>query len=107
MPFAWSGVSVYTGGASVLRVRLRQLPGAGVSLVAADSAGLAVLSVESLVSRPMPVQGAGPLDDLFAVEWVPIPVPVPRRAVRRPRWCTPARVPMLAPVRGPSRCRPR
>ena len=76
MPFAWSGVSVYTGGASVLRVRLRQLPGAGVSLVAADSAGLAVLSVESLVSRPMPVQGAGPLDDLFAVEWVPIPVPV-------------------------------
>jgi NADPH:quinone reductase-like Zn-dependent oxidoreductase/acyl carrier protein len=80
LPFAWTGVSVYASGAPVLRARLRSEAG-GLSLVAADGAGVPVVSVESLVSRPVSAGqleaaagGAGALGDaLFAVDWVPVP----------------------------------
>ena len=45
LPFAWTGVSVYQAGASVLRVRLRQVAGRGWALDAADGTGLPVVSV--------------------------------------------------------------
>ena len=77
MPFAWTGVSLYAAGAAALRVRLRPAPGGGLSLVAADTAGMPVVSVESLVVRPV---AAGQLaaaqgraqDALFAVDWIPV-----------------------------------
>ena len=76
MPFAWSGVSVHATGASALRVRLRRLAGGGVSLEAADAAGGPVVSVGSLVSRPvaagqLAAPRGGPRDSLFTVQWVP------------------------------------
>ena len=79
MPFAWTGVSLYAAGASALRVRLRPEAG-GMSLVAADVAGVPVVSVGSLVLRPVAAgqlegPGGGLRDLLFSVEWVPVPVP--------------------------------
>ena len=52
---------------------------AGLSLAAVDDAGARVVSVRSLVSRPVPtgqltVARGGLLDALFTVEWVPVPL---------------------------------
>src|ERR1035441_5221861 len=78
LPFAWTGVSVHAAGASVLRVRLRQSTAGEFSLVAADGAGTLAVSVESLVSRPVPAgqleAAAGGLKEaLFTVEWGSVP----------------------------------
>ncbi|MGN9788877.1 type I polyketide synthase [Nonomuraea sp. ZG12] len=78
MPFVWSDVSLYAAGATMLRVRLRQDVNGAVSLLAVDAAGTPVVSVGSLVLRPVEVSrsGAGHAlrDALFSVEWVPVPV---------------------------------
>ena len=98
LPFAWTGVSVYATGAPVLRVRLRQATVGEFALVAADGAGLPVISVDRLVSRPVPAgqleaAAGGLADALFTVEWVPVPGAVPSRSPGPmppgPRWCTP------------------
>jgi Polyketide synthase dehydratase len=75
LPFAWSGVSLHASGAGVVRARLVAAGPGAVSVVVADEAGQPVVSVESLVLRPMsagPVAGEGPVDGLFGVEWVPV-----------------------------------
>ncbi|HEY7147795.1 MAG TPA: type I polyketide synthase, partial [Streptosporangiaceae bacterium] len=77
LPFAWSGVALHAAGAPELRVRLRPQQN-GLSLTAADASNTLVVSVDSLVSRPVP---AGQLavsldrsaDALFAVDWIPLP----------------------------------
>ncbi|MCW8101382.1 type I polyketide synthase [Streptomyces tauricus] len=73
LPFEWSGVRLHAAGAPVARVRVRRTGAAGVSLLVADETGQAVLSVDSLVSRPVtPGQLAvpdGPDDSLFTVAW--------------------------------------
>ncbi|WP_420822267.1 hypothetical protein, partial [Streptomyces antioxidans] len=63
-------------GASVLRVRLSAAAAGGgaVSLAVADGAGRAVLSVDSLVLRPVSVeqiQGArgGRQESLYRLDW--------------------------------------
>ncbi|MBS2532153.1 SDR family NAD(P)-dependent oxidoreductase [Catenulispora sp. NF23] len=77
LPFAWTGVSLYASGATVLRVRLTATGNDGIALVAADSAGMPVVSVESLVLRPAALDqlGAGAVvrDGLFAVGWTSVP----------------------------------
>ncbi|MGW7623318.1 SDR family NAD(P)-dependent oxidoreductase, partial [Streptomyces antimycoticus] len=74
LPFAWAGVSLHAVGASVLRVRLSSAGADAVSLAVADGAGRAVLSVDSLVLRPVSAEqigGArgGRQDSLFRLEW--------------------------------------
>ncbi|WP_432049245.1 polyketide synthase dehydratase domain-containing protein, partial [Streptomyces asiaticus] len=56
LPFSWSGVSLHAVGASVLRLRLSAAGVDAVSLAVADGAGRAVLSVDSLVLRPVSVE---------------------------------------------------
>ena len=80
LPFAWTGVRLAAGGASVLRARLTPAGGGGVSIVAADEAGGVVVSVGSLVLRAAPAGqlaasgAAGPVQDaLFTVDWVRVP----------------------------------
>ncbi|WP_405111602.1 SDR family NAD(P)-dependent oxidoreductase [Micromonospora sp. NBC_01405] len=70
VPFAFSGVQVHASGASVLRVRLTR-EGSGVRLVAVDSSGAAVVSVDSLVLREMTgVVAPNPATrSLFEVAW--------------------------------------
>ncbi|MFF3020363.1 type I polyketide synthase [Streptomyces sp. NPDC057939] len=53
LPFAWSGVSLYAGGANALRVRLTPAGAEGVRLEIADATGEPVATVESLGLRPV------------------------------------------------------
>jgi pimaricinolide synthase PimS3 len=87
LPFSWSGVSLHASGASRLRARIRALADGSVSVAAADAAGVAVVSVESLTLRPPPapqqlVPGA---EGLLRLQWVPA---VPAREAGQPRYVT-------------------
>jgi polyketide synthase 12 len=85
VPFSWQGVSLHAAGASSVRARIAPSglpPQAGgtptsVSVELADSLGLPVLSVASMVARPVTqqqlmaaVSGSGP-DRIFEVVWIP------------------------------------
>ncbi|MEU9993741.1 type I polyketide synthase, partial [Streptomyces sp. NPDC048045] len=77
MPFAWTDVELHASGASVLRVRLRRDAQGGLSLTAVDPAGALVVSVGSLVSRPVsavqPMSAGTWLSDvLFVQDWVAV-----------------------------------
>jgi polyketide synthase 7 len=52
LPFSWQGVCLHAAGASRARVRIAPV-GVGVSVELADSAGLPVLSVRELDTRPV------------------------------------------------------
>ncbi|MER6832353.1 SDR family oxidoreductase, partial [Streptosporangium sp. NPDC000563] len=77
LPFSWGGVCLHAGGASVLRVRLAWTGDGELSLSAVDAVGESVLSVRSLVLRPvstddLPLADGRVLgrDALFHQEWV-------------------------------------
>ncbi|MFJ9822673.1 SDR family NAD(P)-dependent oxidoreductase, partial [Streptomyces sp. NPDC101151] len=82
LPFAWRGVSLHAAGASALRVHV--LPTSGtdaVSVALADASGRPVVSVDSLVMRPVDperlgdaIARSGPHDALFHVAWTDRPV---------------------------------
>jgi acyl transferase domain-containing protein/acyl carrier protein len=83
VPFSFSGVRLYARGASELRVQLsaQQTAEEGApGLVAVDSAGDPVLSVERIQARPIDprllasARLAGS-DSLFTVEWTELPTP--------------------------------
>ncbi|MFD9571101.1 SDR family NAD(P)-dependent oxidoreductase [Streptomyces sp. NPDC059982] len=76
LPFAWSGVTLHASGAARLRVRLSRTETGAVSLAVADAAGGAVLSVDSLVLRPVdgPVAASGGAESLYRLEWTPAPM---------------------------------
>ncbi|WP_374199958.1 type I polyketide synthase, partial [Kitasatospora sp. SUK 42] len=79
LPFSWSGVSVLAAGATALRVRISPAGPDVVSLTVADGAGAPVAVVESLVLRPVSVDGlrqagAAARDGLLGVAWRPVPV---------------------------------
>ncbi len=74
IPFAWSGVRMFGGGADALRVRVLQRPDGSVSLLAVDETGRPIVSIDSLVVRPVSreqLQGAsaGRRDSLYGIEW--------------------------------------
>ncbi|WP_157126513.1 type I polyketide synthase, partial [Nocardia mikamii] len=80
LPFEWSGVTVFAGGADSLRVRLIPKGEHGVALDLADSAGMPVASVRHLASRPIdPAQltagGAAGRNALFEIRWTPVAIP--------------------------------
>ncbi|MCK9896147.1 type I polyketide synthase, partial [Frankia sp. AgB32] len=76
LPFSWSDVTLHGWGADHLRVCLTPAGPDAVSLIAADAAGDAVLTVGSLLVRPVGNQPAGAAaaadDALFHPEWVPV-----------------------------------
>ncbi|WP_435844705.1 type I polyketide synthase [Streptomyces chrestomyceticus] len=78
MPFAWTDVALHAGGASVLRVRLRQDAQGGLSLAAADATGAPVVTVGSLVRRPVSAEQLRAArdelaDSLFVQAWAELP----------------------------------
>ncbi|MDX2590502.1 SDR family NAD(P)-dependent oxidoreductase, partial [Streptomyces sp. WI04-05A] len=76
LPFAWSGVRLHATGATELRVAL--VPGGPdtYGLVAADGSGAPVASVDGLTLRPIAASALGARhDDLYTVEWRPVPMP--------------------------------
>ncbi|MFI6309410.1 SDR family NAD(P)-dependent oxidoreductase [Nocardia fusca] len=78
LPFAWSGVTLYATGSSLLRVRVHDGREAGVRVSVADGAGAAVADIGSLTFGEVSVAdlvagtGAGP-DALYVQEWAALP----------------------------------
>ena len=77
VPFSWQGVSLHAAGASAVRARIAPSGPSAVSVELADGLGLPVLSVASMVARPVTqqqlmaaVSGSGP-DRIFEVIWSP------------------------------------
>jgi len=77
LPFAWTGVRLYAGGAASLRVRLR--PAAeGVALHVADGTGATVATIDGLVLRPLSADQVNASrtahhESLFRPEWTALP----------------------------------
>ncbi|MGW3046387.1 polyketide synthase dehydratase domain-containing protein, partial [Kitasatospora sp. NPDC001159] len=74
LPFAWSGVALHATGATELRIRLTPTGTDEVALLATDTAGAPVVSVDALTLRAVsPQQLAAPALPadrlLYAVEW--------------------------------------
>ncbi len=77
LPFAWQGVSLHAAAASSVRARLAPSGPSAVSVDLADGLGLPVLSVTSMVARPVSqhqliaaVAGSGAAR-LFELTWTP------------------------------------
>ena len=77
VPFSWQGVSLHAAGASSVRARITPSGPSSVTVELADALGLPVLSVASMVARPVSrqqlmaaVSGSGP-DRIFEVIWSP------------------------------------
>ncbi|WP_241518536.1 type I polyketide synthase [Streptomyces sp. CB03238] len=88
LPFAWRGVTVHATGATALRVVLRH-EGDELRLLAADSTGAPVMSVEALTVRPVTVEqlrtaGDPHRDSLFRLDWT---VAAPADEPTRPQRC--------------------
>ncbi|MCM2580333.1 type I polyketide synthase, partial [Streptomyces meridianus] len=87
LPFAWNDVALHASGAAALRVRVRRIRGAEESeMVVADETGRPVMTVGSLVCRPVApdqlVIADGVLSDaLYQVSWSSVPAP-PNGTVR-------------------------
>ena len=79
VPFSWQQVSLHAAGAAAVRARIVPVSPSAVSIELADGLGLPVLSVASMVARPVTdqqllaaVSNSGP-DRLFEVIWAPQP----------------------------------
>ncbi|MFI8932322.1 SDR family NAD(P)-dependent oxidoreductase [Streptomyces sp. NPDC053474] len=81
LPFAWNGLVLHAVGASALRVRLAPGGPGAVSLTAADETGGPVVTMDSLVSRPVTEGQLESAADtaaataLFGVDWTELPPP--------------------------------
>ncbi|MGH3701423.1 MAG: polyketide synthase dehydratase domain-containing protein, partial [Pseudonocardiaceae bacterium] len=79
LPFAWSGVRLHATGAREVRARISAAGPDAVSLHVTDMAGNPVLSVESLVLRPVRADQllTARVSDaaLYRVRWDEIPLP--------------------------------
>ena len=82
LPFCWRGVSLHAGGAGRVRARFTALDEGAMSVEVADAAGLPVLTVRSLVTRPMTGEqlhaavttaAARPDREPLEVVWSPMP----------------------------------
>ncbi|WP_405365494.1 SDR family NAD(P)-dependent oxidoreductase [Kitasatospora sp. NBC_00039] len=80
LPFAWSDVSLLTPGVTGLRVKVSSSSPDESSLVIADSAGLPVMTVGSMVARPVSVdqieaaRSGGATRTVYRMEWVAEPL---------------------------------
>ncbi|MHB6909724.1 SDR family NAD(P)-dependent oxidoreductase [Streptomyces sp. DB-54] len=79
LPFSWSGMQLFGGGAATVRVRLTGAGTDAVSAAVADAAGRPVAVLDSLVLRPVSGRRPGPVrqdlpEDLLHLDWTPLPV---------------------------------
>ncbi|HEX6354482.1 type I polyketide synthase [Actinophytocola sp.] len=79
LPFAWNGLRLHAAGAAVLRVRVARPAPDAMSLEAVDEAGGLVVTMDSLVGRPVTneqlatASGTGRVDSLYRVDWTALP----------------------------------
>ncbi|WP_420855849.1 SDR family NAD(P)-dependent oxidoreductase, partial [Thermoactinospora rubra] len=74
LPFVWRGVAVHKTEATRLRVRLTRRGEHDVALAAVDPSGTPVVTVETLVTRPVAAAGA---ESLYRTQWRDCPGGVP------------------------------
>ncbi|MET9445550.1 polyketide synthase dehydratase domain-containing protein, partial [Streptomyces sp. NPDC006610] len=74
LPFVWNDVRLHAVGASAVRVRVTRPTSESLTLEVADVSGRPVMSVGSVVGRPVSAEQLGtPRDEsLFHVEWSPV-----------------------------------
>ncbi|MGA5133015.1 type I polyketide synthase [Streptomyces olivoreticuli] len=78
LPFSWSGVTLHAVGATRLRVRIRPTGEDTVSVTVADTTGVPVAEVDSLVLRPIAPEQLRQANDpardaFFRLDWTPLP----------------------------------
>ncbi|MCI3934401.1 type I polyketide synthase [Streptomyces sp. AN091965] len=86
LAFAWNGLVLHAAGASALRVRVAPSGPDALSVQAADETGALVVTMDSLVSRPVSVdqvEAATVATSLFHVDWTELP------SARGPAPCPP------------------
>ncbi|MFJ1709797.1 SDR family NAD(P)-dependent oxidoreductase, partial [Kitasatospora sp. NPDC088346] len=91
LPFSWTGVRLYAGGATALRVRLSPRGTDGVALRLDDEQGRAVATVDALVLRPVTAEQVTAAqvtfhDSLFRPQWVELPLGAPTAPRTDERW---------------------
>ncbi|MFC9996979.1 HAD-IIIC family phosphatase [Nocardia sp. NPDC127526] len=92
LPFVWSDVALWASGATALRVRLTRSGSDTVTMSATDHTGRQVVSVGSLLSRPVAAaqwDGAAlapAYRRLFRMEWSRLALPTPDRALTLRAW---------------------
>ncbi|HEX6354481.1 MAG TPA: beta-ketoacyl synthase N-terminal-like domain-containing protein [Actinophytocola sp.] len=71
MPFSWNGLALHAVGASALRVRVAPAGQDALSIQAADQTGGPVLTMDSLVLRPVSTEQLDTThaESLFRVDW--------------------------------------
>ncbi|MER7475631.1 type I polyketide synthase, partial [Micromonospora sp. NPDC000018] len=77
LPFSWNDVALHAAGAAAARVRVTHTGTDSISLLLADVTGAPIISVGSLVLRPVSadqlrVAGGGGTESLFRIEWAPL-----------------------------------
>ncbi|GAA3588486.1 hypothetical protein GCM10022222_86240 [Amycolatopsis ultiminotia] len=87
LAFAWNGLVLHAAGASALRVRLAPSGSDALSVEAADETGGLVLTMDSLVSRPVSAEQWGAAtdigrDSMFRVDWTELAVVDDARSVQ-------------------------
>ncbi|MFD9415192.1 type I polyketide synthase [Streptomyces goshikiensis] len=83
LPFSWDGVRLYAAGAGALRVRMAPAGRDAVALTLWDGTGQPVLTVDSLVLRPLAADaiaaagtGTGAVGEaLFRIDWAALTLP--------------------------------
>ncbi|WP_449065958.1 SDR family NAD(P)-dependent oxidoreductase, partial [Planomonospora algeriensis] len=82
LPFTWSGVSVHAAGGTTARVRTGAKGPGELSLSVADHTGAPILTVDSLVVRPVATE-LSPEHTPYVLDWVSVPAggPEPGRVV--------------------------
>jgi polyketide synthase 12 len=94
LPFAWEGVTLYAVGATELRVRLASSGQDRVSLTLADTSGMVVATIESLVvlevSREK-LSGQAEVahrsqDSMFGIDWLTVPLKGVKVPAQRAEW---------------------
>jgi rifamycin polyketide synthase module 9/10 len=78
LPFAWNGLRLHAAGAAVLRVRVAKPAPDAMSIEAVDEAGGLVVTMDSLVGRPVTSEqlaaaNTAHADSLYRVQWSGLP----------------------------------
>ncbi|MER7012791.1 SDR family NAD(P)-dependent oxidoreductase [Saccharopolyspora sp. NPDC000359] len=80
LPFAWSGVRLHATGATAARVRISPTAPNTYALLVVDPVGAPVITVDSLVVRPVSAFPASKAqvprtEDVLDMRWLPVDVP--------------------------------
>ncbi|SCL14093.1 Acyl transferase domain-containing protein [Micromonospora nigra] len=79
LPFSWNDVALHAAGAAAARVRVTHTGTDSISLLLADVTGAPLISVGSLVLRPVTADqlrtAGGGVESLYRIDWTPLAAP--------------------------------